>query len=109
MHRFAVAPPERPELSVPAVSVHDMQSTIPNGLAGAPTGPELCALLASVDAGAVDDVALVDLLGAQWRQLAYQQAQVWAVMAEIARRDPMPNLPSGARWSRDEVFDSAVD
>ncbi|MDT4920314.1 MAG: hypothetical protein QOI15_1216 [Pseudonocardiales bacterium] len=94
---------------MPAVSVHDMQSTIPNGLAGAPTGPELCALLASVDAGAVDDVALVDLLGAQWRQLAYQQAQVWAVMAEIARRDPMPNLPSGARWSRDEVFDSAVD
>lgn len=74
-----------------------------------PAGPELCACLAPVELGAVPDEHLFELLGAQSRQLAYQQSQLWAVMAEIAHRDPTPNLPSAARWTADEIFDSAVD
>ncbi len=86
-----------------------MHSTIPDGLADVPTGPELCAEIASVQLGAVPDEQLLELLSAQWRQLAYHQGQVWAVLAEIGRREPLPNLPSGAAWSPEQVFESAVD
>jgi hypothetical protein len=86
-----------------------MQSAISDGLAQVPTGPELCALLPPVRLEAVPEERLLELLSAQWRQLSYQQAQVWAVLAEIASRDPMPNLPGGAGWTPEQIFDSAVD
>jgi hypothetical protein len=57
----------------------------------------------------VPDEQLPELLNAQSRQQAYQQAQTWTTMAEMADRDPMPNLPGGARWTINEIFDSAVD
>jgi len=78
-------------------------------LADMPTGPRLGALLAPVEAAAVPDEQLLELLSAQWRQLAYQQARVWAVMAELATRNPMLGVPDGPVWSPDQVFDSAVD
>jgi hypothetical protein len=86
-----------------------MGDTLPHGLAGMPTGPGLCAELAVLDPHHTEDEPLLELLSAQSRQLAYQQAQQWAVMAEIAVRDPMPNLPGGARWSPEQIFESAVD
>lgn len=86
-----------------------MHSAVPNGLPGIPTGPQLCARLAPIELGAVPDERLIELLGAQSRQLAYQQSQLWAVMAEIAQRDPMPDLPVGARWTAEQIFESAVD
>jgi len=66
-------------------------------------------LLAPVQVGAVPDEQLLELLAAQCRQLAYQQAQVWAVMAELARRDPFPTLPDSLAWGPERVFESAVD
>jgi hypothetical protein len=86
-----------------------MSDTASDGLAGMPPGPELGARLALLDPHDSDDEPLVELLSAEARQLAYQQARVWAVMAEIAVRDPMPNLAGGARWTPEQVFDNAVD
>jgi len=76
---------------------------------GLETGPQLCAELAMFDPHDADDDGLLALLTAEYRQLAYQQARVWAVMSEMAHRDPMPNRPPGTRWSADEPFESAVD
>ncbi|MDT4917495.1 MAG: hypothetical protein QOH89_2195 [Pseudonocardiales bacterium] len=74
-----------------------------------PTGPELGARLASTDPHDATDLELHELLSAESRQLSHQQARVWAVMAEIAHRDPTPNLVPGTRWTADRIFDSAVD
>src|SRR3954470_15611440 len=74
-----------------------------------PTGPQLCALLAPIEVGAVPDEQLLELLTAQSRQLAYQQAQLWVTMAEIAKRNPMLTVRGGPAWTPDQVFDSAVD
>jgi len=92
------------ELSVVDPTIERMSSAVGRGLASVPTGPRLCALLAPVEIGAVPDEQLLEVLSAQWRQLAYQQAQVWATMAELASRNPMPNQA----WTPDQVFDSAV-
>jgi hypothetical protein len=86
-----------------------MSSTTHDGLAAAPTGPELGMRLALIDPRAATDEQLFDLLHAETRQLAYQQARTWAVLAEIATRDPMPNLPPGTSWTPEQIFESAVD
>src|SRR4051812_17028468 len=86
-----------------------MGSPISDGLASVPTGPKLVARLAKTEPRAVSDPELLELLSAQARQLSYQQAQVWEVMAEIAVRDPSPNLSSGTAWTQAQIFDSAVD
>jgi hypothetical protein len=65
--------------------------------------------LAPIDPRAVDDEQLLDLVSAEWRQLAYQQARVWTVFAELAVRVPSVPLPGGRYWSADRVFDNAVD
>jgi hypothetical protein len=65
--------------------------------------------LALQDPRAADDEQLLELLGAHYRQLAHQQAQFWAVVAELAVRDPSPRLPGTLPWSTDEVIESAVD
>src|SRR3954466_4309033 len=72
-------------------------------------GPELGAVLASVEVGAVPDASLLEVLSAQSRQLAFQQAQVWAVMAEIGARDPMTVVPGARVLSPEQVFESAVE
>src|SRR3954453_18070927 len=69
-----------------------MQDAFPEGLGDVPTGAALCALLAPVDARVVPDERLLEVLSAQYRQLAYQQAQVWATMAEVTSRNPMANV-----------------
>jgi hypothetical protein len=86
-----------------------MDSAESGGWAGRPTGPQLCTELAPLDPHSVADERLPELLSAQARQAGYQQAQVWTVMAEMAQRDPMPNLPGRARWTAQEIFESAVD
>src|SRR4051794_41962234 len=80
---------------------------VPGGLAAMLPGPELGAVLASVEVGAVPDASLLDVLTAQSRQLAFQQAQLWAVMAEIGARDPMTVGPGGPGLSPEQVFESA--
>src|SRR3954452_789900 len=86
-----------------------MQDAFPEGLADVPTGAALCALLAPVDARVVPDERLLEVLSAQYRQLAYQQAQVWATMAEVTSRNPMANVPDAVLWSREQIFESGVD
>lgn len=86
-----------------------MSSTPSDGLPGAPTGPELGVRLALLDPHAAGDGQLLDLLSAEYRQLAYQQAQVWAVMAELAVRDPSPTLPGNQRWTAEQIFDAAAE
>jgi hypothetical protein len=77
------------------------------GLAGRPTGPELCAELALLDPHSASNEQLMDQLTAQPRQLAYQQAQLWTVLAEIAVRDP--NVAGDADWNAEQIFESGVD
>ena len=78
-----------------------------SGLASVPAGPALSTRLSRVELGSVPDTDLGSVLAAQGRQLAHQQAQLWATMAEIATRDPMPNAVP--RWTPEQVFDSAAD
>ena len=54
-----------------------------------PPGPGLAVRLALVDAGALPDEQLMGFVHDQYRQLAYQQEQVWAALAEVARRPPL--------------------
>jgi hypothetical protein len=77
------------------------------GLASLPAGPRLAAHLSLVELGAVPDTDLGSVLAAQARQLAHQQAHLWATMAEIGNRDPMPNAVP--RWTPEQIFDSAAD
>ncbi|MDT4923083.1 MAG: hypothetical protein QOG01_796, partial [Pseudonocardiales bacterium] len=62
-------------------------------------GPALCSALAPMELGAVPDEQLLEVLAAQWRQLSYQQGRVWAVMAQIATRDPMLTVAGGPVWT----------
>ncbi|MDT4925177.1 MAG: hypothetical protein QOG01_2890, partial [Pseudonocardiales bacterium] len=72
-------------------------------------GPALGAVLAPIEVGAVPDEQLLEVLEAEWRQLAHQQARVWAVMAQLATRDPMLGIAAGPVWTPDQIFESAVD
>ncbi|MDT4926736.1 MAG: hypothetical protein QOG01_4449, partial [Pseudonocardiales bacterium] len=81
----------------------------PDGWAALPPGPQLGAALAGLEPAAVSDEQLLEVLAAQWRQLSYQQGQVWAVMAQIATRDPMITVAGGPVWTPDQIFESAVD
>ncbi|MBP2368694.1 HNH endonuclease signature motif containing protein [Pseudonocardia parietis] len=61
--------------------------TVPAGLAEHPPGPQLCTLLAGLDAARVTNHATVELLRA-WRRLrSYVDAGELAVLAELGRRD----------------------
>ncbi|HVU90794.1 MAG TPA: hypothetical protein VHC23_01095 [Jatrophihabitans sp.] len=75
--------------------------------AATPPGTGLGALLAAVRLADVPDEALLEVVHAQYRQLAYQQRQFWAALAELAHRVPM-NLPDAEQWTPERVFDSAV-
>ncbi|MDT4923207.1 MAG: hypothetical protein QOG01_920, partial [Pseudonocardiales bacterium] len=84
-------------------------NAVPGGVAAMPPGPQLGAVLAPIEVGAVPDEQLLEVLSAEWRQLAYQQGRVWAVMAQIATRDPMIGIGGGPVWTPEQVFESAVD
>jgi hypothetical protein len=77
-------------------------------LSEVPTGPGLGALLGSFWPADMGDEQLLDLLTAETRQLAYQQARQWAVMAELATRAP-GNLPGAEAWTDQALFRAAVD
>ncbi|MDT4922703.1 MAG: hypothetical protein QOG01_416, partial [Pseudonocardiales bacterium] len=81
-------------------------NAVPDGVAGMLPGAALCAVLAPIELGAVPDEQLLEVLAAQWRQLSYQQGQVWAVMAQIATRDPMLGAAGGPVWTPDQIFES---
>ncbi|HEX6469001.1 MAG TPA: DUF222 domain-containing protein [Streptosporangiaceae bacterium] len=75
---------------------------LPEGLAEMPPGPELAAMLASIDRGRVSGFDLVVLLRARSRQLAYEQAEFQADLVAVAERVRVE--AAGVRW----VWDSDI-
>lgn len=69
---------------------------VPEGLAAMPPGPELARVLADLDPALVLDGDLVEVLRAQSRQLAHDQARMFVVVSEVACR-----RPSVGRWEID--------
>ena len=57
---------------------------IPEGLVEMPPGPELSALLATLDPTRLHAVGLIDLLAARNRQICYEQAQMLKAVRELA-------------------------
>jgi hypothetical protein len=82
---------------------------LPVDLAQMAPGAGLAGVLEGVEVGAVADEALLELLAAEYRQLSHAQARVWAVMAELTRRAPLPAGPEGPVFTAQQVFDIAVD
>ena len=71
------------------------------------TGPKLAVRLARVELGQLPDEQLLDYAHAEVRQLAQQQARVWAAFAEVARRAPFA-FDHDEAWTPERRFDSAV-
>lgn len=61
---------------------------LPDGFATMSPGPGLGAALAGIEVAEVPNDDIVEVLLAESRQLAHQQARVWAAMAEVIGRRP---------------------
>ncbi|QYN37991.1 DUF222 domain-containing protein [Pseudonocardia sp. DSM 110487] len=72
-----------------------------------PPGPRLATLLADLPWNQVPNARLVEVLQARSRQLAHDQACLFAGMAEIARATPVTGLPDAAVSRTDEDFEWA--
>jgi len=71
------------------------------------TGPKLAKRLAQVELASLPDEAVLDYLHAEVKQLASQQARVWAAMAEVHRRAVGVHAHE-ALWTAERVFGSAA-
>ena len=71
------------------------------------TGPKPAKRLAQVELGSLPDEAVLDYLHAQVRQLAFQQAETWAAMAEVERRAASA-YAGDTEWTPERVFDCAA-
>lgn len=58
---------------------------VPEGLADLPPGPGLAAVLHALDLGRVPNDRMLEVLAAQYRQLAHEQARTAATIAELGR------------------------
>jgi uncharacterized protein DUF222 len=72
-----------------------------------PPGPQLATLLAQLPWDQIPNARLVEILQARSRQLAHDQAHLFAGMAEIARATPVAGLPDGAISRAGEDFEWA--
>jgi hypothetical protein len=72
-----------------------------------PPGPQLATLLAQLPWDQIPNARLVEILQARARQLAHDQAHLFAGMAEIARATPVAGLPDGAVSRAGEDFEWA--
>ena len=70
-------------------------------------GPKLAKRLAQVELGSLSDEAVLDYLHAEVRQLASQQARVWAAMAEVHRRAVGAHAHD-TLWTAERMFGSAA-
>jgi hypothetical protein len=85
-----------------------MQVTaVPGGVADMPPGPELAAALAGLELARVPNEQVVDVLRAQARQLAHEQARLLATMVEVSRTVPgasgPPRRDEPHAWAAGEV------
>lgn len=81
------------------------QDSIPRDLDSAPPGPYLAAVLASIDRGKLSGYDLVEVMRARARQIAHEQAQLYADMAEMAHCEGpgLQRSPHPVEFSSDEV------
>ncbi len=90
-----------------------VRQLLPEGLAEMAPGPRLGAMLAGLDLRMLAGSDLVEVLRAQARQLAHEQAQLLAVMAEIGWCDPHAGPDEVARLAQlpgeNEPLVSAAD
>ncbi len=77
-----------------------VRQLLPEGLAEMAPGPHLGAALAGLDLRALAGSDLVEVLQARARQLAHEQAQLLAVMAEIGWCDPHAGPDEVARLAQ---------
>lgn len=77
------------------------------GLAEVPPGPELALALAELELGEVPNDQVVEVLQAQARQLAHEQARMLATLVEVSRATPGVFGPQRAEqayeWASGEV------
>ena len=71
-------------------------------LADIPPGPALSAALAAIDVAEVGPEQIVDVLRAQSRQSAYEQARFWVSLVEVGLRRPPED--DDAYWGTDPVL-----
>jgi hypothetical protein len=90
-----------------------VRQLLPEGLAEMAPGPHLGAMLAGLDLRTLAGSDLVEVLRARARQLAHEQAQLLAVMAEIGWCDPHAGPDEVARLAQlpgeNEPLVSAAD
>ena len=72
-----------------------VEADVLEGLAVAPAGPELSAALNALDLAQVPGDRVVEVLRAQARQCAHEQARLWATLVEVGLADPVDG-PAGA-------------
>ena len=79
-----------------------VEAGVLEGLAAVSPGPELSAALDALDPAVVPGDQLVEVLRAQARQCAHEQARLWATMVEVGLADPSggddPAMRGRTRW-----------
>src|SRR5215217_1664541 len=71
-----------------------VEAGVLEGLAAVSPGPELSAALDALDSAVVPGDQLVEVLRAQARQCAHEQARLWATMVEVGLAEPVDD-PAG--------------
>ena len=69
-------------------------------LVALPPGPRLATALGALDLSQVPSAGLVDVLRAQSRQCAHEQARLWASLVEVGLAVPPDGLPDGSSDAR---------
>src|SRR5882757_7833198 len=110
LSRLAASVPTRSVLvGADGYSVAMLVEQVPDGLEEIPPGPELAAILASLDISRVAGGDLPIVLRAQARQRSHNEAEFLRVIAEMGRRDPfaeldmVATLDEPARYAADEL------
>lgn len=89
-------------------SVKRTRQPLPDGLAEMPPGPELAAALATIDPSRLGGLDCVELMRAQHRQVAHEQARLMVAMVEvglcgIGPDDELPRMDAPDEFSPDEI------
>lgn len=79
-------------------------TAVPDGLAEMPAGAELAVALHRVRLEAVPNDRMLEVLRAQYRQLAHEQARMAATLVELGRCDGVPAPGAVSRSGRPDGF-----
>lgn len=81
-----------------------VEQAVPEGLAEMPPGPGLAAALATLDLPGMAGDDVVDVMLAQSRQLAHEQARMFAVLSEVICRRPFAGPGEVRRAETPELY-----